>query len=699
VLPLAADAAAHVEQIEADSATSASEVRAQAASKRQHVRAYFAEKRGMAAAFFTGSVRTLFGAVERRRLEVTGWLQTKAQAVQATVRGLVTQATRLGTSIAAAIRQGAAAVTAMVGGAVTGILGRIVGFARSVPIPDLPGIRGIRNLVLGAADRVTSAVGRAVNAVRTFVDMVVGSVLDGLLALMSRIGTTLVDIVGRVVSVVTRVIGYISGKLGALLARARAALLAAGAAVQGGLARTERGAIGEIDRAETRAIADIQGNREHGRQSIDHVMDFSYAGGDYPAENAAAGHMDVVASTSSKSEFEGAARAAMAATVHAVSHANRTAVRHLVETTSSMIGLVARSIVTWMGELWTRVHGAFGEVMAKVGEVVARVISSVGEAVGNVVNALTGLVGRVVAGLGSLVTATLGVLRAPIDRLTNVARSIYDGVRNLLGRIVSAIRSLFGGSRPTADTSSLTSQVDGFTPARLASEAQMRSPPAIAGGIMVGIGVLLGEAAAGVAAALGTILFWVAVVLIVLLLLYLLYRLIVYLASRTTAVPKVRAKPKVRTKRRRPRRRKKPLTWNPSLTYGVVTTSGGMPGTLDTTSPLGPSAPLHAHHVWPKYVGGPVAQPLMSIRDTVHLGFIHPTLHAAMAASASSMGFAILPNVRNVAFIAHLRTNVGDRTTFAAVLTGYYASLNAITDPTIPAPAYAMGIASSFPRI
>jgi hypothetical protein len=120
-------------------------------------------------------------------------------------------------------------------------------------------------------------------------------------------------------------------------------------------------------------------------------------------------------------------------------------------------------------------------------------------------------------------------------------------------------------------------------------------------------------------------------------------------------------------------------------------------GTLDTSARIVGRAPLHGHHVWPKFVGGPEKQPLMSIRGFVHISTVHPILQA----TAAAMGYRITNQTRhNQAFIQHLHNNIADRRIFADVLTGFYgANLNAITHPRIPAPAYSRGVTPSFPRI
>lgn len=147
---------------------------------------------------------------------------------------------------------------------------------------------------------------------------------------------------------------------------------------------------------------------------------------------------------------------------------------------------------------------------------------------------------------------------------------------------------------------------------------------------------------------------------------------------------------------------KKPLWWNPNMRLGTA----GFPGTLDSRNRAQAVGPLHGHHVWPWYVGGPEVQPLMSIRGTVHNQVIHTnaSLHGVLKATALTIGrgFNITTNrthPENVAFRRHLVANVGDRTTVSVSLSAYYAGLNLITSPPIPAPAYMLGITHSFPRI
>jgi hypothetical protein len=140
------------------------------------------------------------------------------------------------------------------------------------------------------------------------------------------------------------------------------------------------------------------------------------------------------------------------------------------------------------------------------------------------------------------------------------------------------------------------------------------------------------------------------------------------------------------------KKQRKPWWWNAAMRYSLVVKSGGIPGTLDTRSPLGSSAPLHGHHVWPEYAGGHPDQPLMSVRDTVHLGDLHRMLDAFITVSSTGLGHPATRRGNNYAFVREMRRNPTKRAAFAGSLLGFYRALNLRTDPPIPVAAYAPGV-------
>ena len=94
-----------------------------------------------------------------------------------------------------------------------------------------------------------------------------------------------------------------------------------------------------------------------------------------------------------------------------------------------------------------------------------------------------------------------------------------------------------------------------------------------------------------------------------------------------------------------------PFRWNvaPQRIYPLVVASGGLPGTFDPSAPLVGKSPMHGHHVWPKYVGGPrIPAAQLSVHHDLHRTAIHDPLHLVLAAAAAPMGFPVLRrNARN----------------------------------------------------
>jgi len=141
-----------------------------------------------------------------------------------------------------------------------------------------------------------------------------------------------------------------------------------------------------------------------------------------------------------------------------------------------------------------------------------------------------------------------------------------------------------------------------------------------------------------------------------------------------------------------------PLKWNPFTTVKNAVASGGVVGALELGEGV-PSPPTglqyDAHHVWPKFAGGPEKQPLMGIFSFVHLSLMHPLMLNPLLTRTFSITTRTTDPL-NVAFIARLRTDAAKRAQVAAVLTGFYLALNTQTSPPIPPEAYQRGISSAF---
>lgn len=701
-IPLAAAAAESLLRIERATADAAARLKADAAAKRGQTSALFAARRQALAALVNGGIRTVSDTIGRSYALVAAWFLAGVDAARNGLLRLVAVALATGIAVAARVQ---ALIMGMVAGVASGVntvIEQVLGIARLVPIPPLPGAGRIRATVLRGAGRIAGVIRGALTHVQRFAALVVGSVLGAIIALASRVGMALVAIATRLASmvrtVVTAVVRALDTVRGWLVGRIRWLAGQVGAVLR----RIEAQVHDYIDRSEQQALDEMTANRRTARRSILQILAFCYLGEDYPDDEADNDLLDRVDSTASKEEFEGAARTALARTVARTLAAHEQTLQRFRRATASLIVMAVRIVLDFLAGIGRTIAQAIGTAVAHVAAAIARLMASFGVLAGQIVAGVAALISRVGALLVRVQEVVVAVARAPLTAFSNLARSVVGLVRGFFQRVVlrlvEMLRSAVGsGSAPDPD--SLTSGFAAFDTSRLAAAARMASPAAAVVPVLVGVGIVISEATV---ALILTILFWVGVVLLIILAIILLVLLIRWIIARVRSMPKAKPLPRVRPRPRRRRGPRTPLRWNPSLSYSVVVGSGGLPGTLDTTGRLPAKAPLHGHHVWPKFVGGPAVQPLMSIRDSVHLGVVHPSLNSFLVLTARGLGHTISTHTtdpRNIAFVAHLRRDLLDRSLYSAGMAGYYAGLNAITRPAIPAAAYLRGITSSFPRI
>jgi hypothetical protein len=708
-LPLAGAAAGHRERIDASCDQSTESIRAEATARRQAVRKVFAEKRAFVASTLAGGALAVVGFFDQKRGALTTSLMGKALALQTFALSLVNRTLAIGTGVTSAIARGVGAVTSLAVNGIGGVITGALAIAESIPIPDLPGLGRIRGAVLGVVRAATARLRNALANVQSFMTAAVASAVDLVQSLMRRAASAIIGAITGFMSLILRAIALISGRLAAIAQQVRTVIRSTGRTVNATLAMMERGAVQQIHRAESAARREIEANRATGNAAVNQILEFCYASGDYPPDGEAHPHLDVVDNAATKEDFESSALAAMAAVTTGVRLRNAGIERNFRAHTSSVFALILAAATRYMLELASQISLAFLQVVARVTQAAVEVLIRIAGVVADVLAVVGRLVANITRALDSILNAILQVVRAPVDALVTLGRSVVSGLRSFLTRLISRLVGVFSsdsdeGGDVAEGTASLTGDLDAFEVSRLKSAARMASPPALVLAPAAAGGAAIGVAAGGTAVALSTILFWVGLALLAIALIILLYLLVQHLMAQPRAVPRAPAQPKApaRPRARRRRKPKTPLRWNPSLSMGTVTASGGIPGTLDTNAKLPARAPLHAHHVWPTYVGGPVVQPLMSIRDTVHISVVHPGLHGIMKATAINMGHDITTNTtnpKNQAFIAHLHGNIADRTTFAAVMTGYYLGLNLVTSPPIPVPAYELGMTHSFPLI
>ena len=707
-IPIAGDATASLAQIDSHAQTSNLLVSAEAKAKRSLIKLFVGGHRRLITALIGSHIQALSTFVGLQQARAVFWLTSRAALVQGFVLGLIARAVGIGAGIAGRIQGQIEGLTAGVVTGVNAVIDRVLDIAHSIPIPNIPGLGRVRSTVLHAANRIGEVIRRALANVQRFIARVIGSVLAAILSLIGRVGAALANIVARLVAVVTHVVlaltrvmrslsNWIVARLRRLVDRVRVLL-----------ARIQSMALARIDRAEAQAHAAIAANRQHGRATILHILEFCYNQGDYPADESVSGLLERVDNTSSKEEFESSARAALHLVTARTMVRNFEIVQRFRVETASLLALVKGAITDFLGDVRRRVVQVVQKEVAQVTGVVGQLISSVTTVATRIMAAVGILINRLGSMLDRVRTVVAEVVRVPLNALTSTARAIIGAVRSFLQRVVSRLVNLLrsvigGGGEGVPDPSSLTNGFAAFDPARLAATARMASPPAAAAGVLVAIGAAIAAAATAILAAIAwfnaVVLPWLvliaAIVLIVL--------VILWIIAKVRAMPRAPAKPsRTRPGVRRRRSLKRPLRWNPSQSYPKVVGTGGMHGILDPTTRLPKRAPMHGHHVWPQFVGGAPAQPLMAIRNMVHISFVHPAFNRLLLSTARGMGHTISTHTtdpRNIAFVAHLRRDIRRRGAYSGVMVGYYAGLNMVTHPPIPAAAYLRGIAYSFPRI
>ena len=688
--PLAPVHASFRSRVVGDTGASIQRVRTLAAARRTAVAASFAAQRGrIDTVMGAGSSRVLqtaSAAVER----VAGWVTARITAVHSAVAGAVDWALRTGAQVGQAVQAAVNRVTGAIAGVVNGAVAGILRVAHAVPIPDVRLIRGIRSRALGVADRIGAAVTRAVDGVRDFVQSVVSHVIVGILGVLARVGAGLLSVLQRIVAALLRAVAGVRQKVDAAVAWLCGVLRSAHRSVLLGLRGLEMAALAQISRSEARAVRELQDNREHSVEVLSAVMDFAYAAGDYPPDDGAAAVLGGAEQATTQAAFHVSVTAAMGAAVSRLIHDNARVVARLESVTATLLAVVRARVLEVVAGMAAWVARGIAGLVAELSAAVAQVVEALSNMVRQVVSALRAVVNQVRVLVERVVQIVVDVVREPVEALLRLASGIAKQVWSFVTGLVNRLVAFFSGS-DSDGASSVTSAFDGFTPGRLAAAARMASPPAAVAAVLVaGVGIT--------AAMVWTALMWIAVIGIILLLLYLVYKLVVWARSRPQAVP--RTVPKEATKepkrrdRRRPKRQKRRLFWNAALPNRIVQKSGGIVGTLDTDF-RGGLFHLEGHHVWPRYVGGPAVQPLMSLRFEVHRLVVHPGLHVAMATAAVPMGFTLVINRTNGAFIRHLRRTPTDRAVFAGVMLAFYAGVGAAASPPVPPAAYVPGLALS----
>jgi len=368
-----------------------------------------------------------------------------------------------------------------------------------------------------------------------------------------------------------------------------------------------------------------------------------------------------------------------------------------VDVTTSTVSNAYNAVATVAGEAYDATAGAVNQGVASVS---GTVNAGAGAVTGTVIGAVSGVVDAVQAATGNPEQIRADILAKVAAMRQRFAQADPDSI-HATGPQISSLNAHI-------------SQLNGLSATASVSLFPLLSPAAGPAVAPAAEGILTGIVEFLLGATVAAFLSGIIIILLILL-------LFGALLSSDTPVPdekedekkkqkeqedeeerKKREKEKEeeeeKKKKRDDNKRATPFSWDPTITVAKAVGSGGTVGAL-VLGPGVPSPPtglrFDAHHVWPKFIGGPEKQPLMGIFSFIHLSIMHPLMLNPLLTTT----FGITTRTtdpKNVAFIARLRTDSAERLRVAGILTGFYLSLNTQTNPPIPASAFTPGISSSF---
>ena len=124
------------------------------------------------------------------------------------------------------------------------------------------------------------------------------------------------------------------------------------------LSSLEAGALRQVNRAEAAALRVIESNRRAGRRSMNQILEFCYASGDFPPEDVVYLSLEVVDEASDKSTFESAVLIAMVVTAEKVRERNVGVVGEFDETVTGALSAAVDEAVAFVFDIWARLEQA-----------------------------------------------------------------------------------------------------------------------------------------------------------------------------------------------------------------------------------------------------------------------------------------------------------------------------------------------------
>jgi len=482
--PIVSDAATSRARIDNSSDGSLRLIRALALARRRTVTTFFSGHRQAAANFIEGSIQKLDGFLRQQQSAASAWLLARAAAVQGFFFSLLPNVMAIGTSIINRVQSGITALTGGVFDLVNSVIDQVLKTARSIPIPDIPGLGRVRSAILNAAEDIAAVIRRALAHVQSFIARLVSLVLIGIRRLIVITGTALLTTVMRLMSLVARAIAVIKRLLTALRQRFTATLRVIARRVLNILIRMESAALAHINRAERKARSSIEANRRQGHAAVELILALCLS----QEQTAAALRRDKndrEDSGSSKKQLAASAHNSFLLAMLQVRRKNARVVQQFQIASSQLVSAAVALLLTFLTLLWAGFRQTLQQIQGRVASLISLLRQQLTALATLFVSGARRLITALKAQLTAMAALVITFIRDPLTTLRNAVHSITTAVRGFLQRVISRLVRLFSSvtgqrSGDAAETTTVTGTLDQVSPSRLNETEKSSSSPVAA---------------------------------------------------------------------------------------------------------------------------------------------------------------------------------------------------------------------------
>jgi hypothetical protein len=414
-----------------------------ASTRRQQITARFSGAQQGLSTFFASSMAGIQNFFASKQGEITLAVTRTLDWVRTAITGALRTAQALATQIRARIDRMIQDIAASVQSRVEGIAGRITGVIDSIPLPDIPGIGAIRAAALSLLNRaagvVTGALGHLLGFIRTVFDSgmnALDSLLGGVASAVDWALGFITSAVQNVLQSIAQALNRIVGLIGSLLQGAlRSVIVPMLNGIQNLIIRS-------IDSAEQRALGLLRANRNQYLTGLADAVT--------PVPGAAAASAKATSAESGFAAIQQLGRDAIQNSARIV-QVLELAIGGSIASVVSILASVAARIVTAVAAALGQARQAIVTAVAQAVQLLARLA----EAIGNFVREL---IQGMMAALEDLVHSIQSAVQGNVDRLLEFARA---GLSRISSFMLGFVRNLIPGLTPSANPTGL---VGHFTP-------------------------------------------------------------------------------------------------------------------------------------------------------------------------------------------------------------------------------------------